>query len=262
MPISASARTTVFCAVWSGDPDRWELLRAHQANLERQSVPVSVVSVFDAGDEPPAWVRGVRVIAARPLTIYQAWNVATQVAETELVMNLNLDDRLGPDAVALLEDSISVNGAALAGGDWRICYSQADTDAVGDAVPARTLPFRPEWPPEPGTVTRLGSGTGERGTFGPATMWRRSLHEKVAYPWELTSGRSIRIVGDLAWWTIVAKHLKARTLKLPVLIGNYHSHPGEQAEFRSADEHEVLAREGVRASNHPLDDIRIRKEAS
>src|SRR5690606_25775729 len=102
-------------------------------------------------------VRGTVVVAAQPLTIYQAWNVATQVATTELVMNLNLDDRLAPDAVALLEDAMTANSAALAGGDWRICYSQEETDAVCESVLSRTLPFRPEWPPVTGAETRLGS---------------------------------------------------------------------------------------------------------
>lgn len=255
---STGARTTIFCAVWSKDPDRHSLLRAHQETLVQQSVPVHGVYVFDDGDPPPSWLRGVAVVANRPLTIYQAWNLAVQVADTELVMNLNLDDRLALDAVARLEGAMV--GTVIGGGDWRVCYNQDDADSVEPSYQAERLDFDPAWPPATGTCTRLGSGTGDRGTLGPATIWPRSLHRQVPYPWQFGSGDPIRIVGDLAWWTVAQKHLRATPIRLPMVIGNYHSHPESQAEFRSADEHEKLINEGIRAEWYPLDDVEITKE--
>ncbi len=260
MPITADAATTVFCAVWSGDPDRWELLRAHQDSLQAQSVDVQVLCVFDDADRPPDWVRGTRVLASQPLTIYQAWNLATQVARTPFVMNLNLDDRLAADAVAVMQTAMA--DADLVGGDWAITYSQADTDAVtGQPVRDATgLPFDPAWPPVAGTPTRLGSGTGDRGTLGPATMWRRALHERVGYPWAFADGEPIRIVGDLAWWQVAGAHLGARTVRVPRILGHYHSHPGGQAEFRSADEHGVLTATGISTRNYPLGTVEVQEE--
>lgn len=257
MPITRDATTTAFCAVWNRDPDRWELLRGHQASLEAQTVPVTPLYVFDDGDAPPDWVRGRRVMASEPLSIYQAWNVATQLAESEHVMNLNLDDRLAGNAVQLMEAGMV--DADLVGGDWQICYSQRRTDAVtGTAArPAGRLPFVPSWPPPNGTKTRLGSGTGERGTFGPATMWRRSLHRHLPYPWAFGDGEPIKAVGDLAWWTAVERHLRARTRRLPLLIGHYHSHPATQAEFRTADEHAMLSSAGISPSNYPMRTVAV-----
>jgi hypothetical protein len=96
---SVSAGVTVFCAVWHGDAARAELVRRHRDNLRRQSVPVTVLYVFDGGDGAPEGLEAETVTASESLTIYQAWNLALAAVKTPLVMNLNLDDRLAPDAV-------------------------------------------------------------------------------------------------------------------------------------------------------------------
>ena len=96
-------RTCVICAVWHGDPERQALLRGHVENLARQTVPVEPIYVFDNGDEPPDWLNARAISVKEPLTIYQAWNVALSLVSTPLAMNLNLDDRLAPDAVEMLE---------------------------------------------------------------------------------------------------------------------------------------------------------------
>ena len=147
--------------------------------------------------------------------------------------------------------------AGLVAGDWHVCYTQPDTDDVKETFRASSLPFAPAWPPAPGSRTRLGSGTGDRGTLGPATLWRRELYQQALYPWQFADGSPIRIVGDLAWWTIVGKHLQAPVIRLPLIVGNYHSHPGDQAEFRSDDEHELLSTLGIRMSWYPHDAIAI-----
>jgi hypothetical protein len=257
---AASASTSVFCAVWNKDPDRHSLLRSHLAVLAAQTTAVNPVYVFDDGDEPPPWLDGTIVVAPHPLTIYQAWNLGVRVADTEYVMNLNLDDRLAPDAVALLEDAVRANDTGLAAGEWNICFTQQATDEVVPSYTARRLPFLPAWPPATGLTTRLGSGTGERGTLGPGTLWRRDLHDRVPYPWQFASGDPIKIVGDLAWWGIVGKHLNKTAIRLPLVIGNYHSHPADQAEFRSADEHAKLSREGIRPGWYPLEGITVSQE--
>ncbi len=227
-------RTTVICSVWHGDPNRWELLRGHQENLQALHAPVDAVYVFDGGDQPPTWLLGKSVSVKQPLTMYQAWNVALAMVETPLVMNLNLDDRLAPDAVGLLEVAMLREKAAAVGGDWNIRYTQAETDAVEPSCAAETLPFDPAWPPAAGTRTRLGSGTGHRGTLGPAVMWRMNAHLRVPrYPYRMEDGTLLRKAGDLAWWSLLGNALGEKLARVPRIIGNYYSHPSEQAEFRT-----------------------------
>jgi hypothetical protein len=234
-------RTTVICAVWHGDAQRHELMQEHARNLAAQTVPVEVVYVFDGKDEVPESLPGRKLVAHENLTIYQAWNVGLSIVETPFVMNLNLDDRLAPDAIERLEAALIENGAALAGGDWKVCYSQPETDAVEPCYPTDRLPFVGAWPPPTGTLTRLGSGTGERGTFGPATLWRLDAHLGAPrFPWRFPDGTRIRVIGDLAWWTVLRNHQKAGMTRLALVIGHYHSRPGSQAEFRGPQNEETL----------------------
>jgi hypothetical protein len=227
------ARTSVICAVWHGDADRHRLLQGHAENLAKQTVPVEPVYIFDGRDEPPASIPGHKVVAHENLTIYQAWNVGLAMVSTPFVMNLNLDDRLAPDAVELLENTLLREEAALVGGDWKVCYSQEETDAVERVFPADRLPFAPAWPPPAGTRTRLGSGTGERGTLGPATLWRMDTHVGVPrYPWRFPDGTPVKVIGDMCWWMLVTQHLNKKAVRIADVIGNYYSHPNAQAEFR------------------------------
>jgi FkbM family methyltransferase len=240
--VRALPRTSIICAVWHGDPKRHDLLRGHAQNLARQTVPVDPIYVFDGGDAPPDWLEARSLAVKEPLTIYQAWNVALSLVATPLAMNLNLDDRLAPDAVELLERELLRNRAVAAGGDWKICYSQQETDDVEPCYPAQRLPYVGDWPPQPGTRTRLGSGTRDRGTtFGPATIWRMESHVGAPrYPWRLRDGSLLRANGDLAFWQLLQSNANFRVLAVPMVIGNYHSHPQDQAEFREADERTLL----------------------
>jgi hypothetical protein len=227
-----SAEVTVICAVWNKDPLRHELLRAHRENLRRQSLAVHPLYVFDGGDTPPVGLDAQTIAASGDLTIYQAWNLALAAVRTPLVMNLNLDDRLAPDGIEKLAAHLEGSGAVLAGGDWRICYSQDETDAVTPCRPAQDIAFALDCPPTVRTGHRLGSGTGERLTFGPATLWRMAAHATVPrYPWRLQDGTLIRSVADGAFWSILAR-VGAPLTRLPWIIGHYHFHPHEQAEYR------------------------------
>jgi len=236
----------VICAVWHKDPERHELLRGHAENLARQTVPVDPIYVFDGGDEPPDWLPGRKISVKESLTIYQAWNVALSLVETPLAMNLNLDDRLAPDAVALLENELRRTRAIAAGADWNVCYSQSETDAVEPCYPVSRLPYVGEWPPPPHTRTRLGSGTGERGTLGPASIWRMEAHIGLPrYPYRLRDGSLLHSNADLVWWQVLQRNPNYKVLALPIVIGNYHSHPQSQAEFRFADERPLMNDPGV-----------------
>lgn len=243
--------TTVICAVWHKDPKRHELLRGHFANLAAQTRPLRALYVFDNGDQPPADLFGTgqakqgecvaeTIVAGAPMSIYEAWNLALAAVRTPFVMNLNLDDRLSTDTVAHYEPAIQAQGVGLVGGDWRICYTQGDTDAVGPCIPATDLPFSPHWPPAPGTVTRLGSGTGERGTAGPACLWNMAVHMRLPrYPYRAANGTLIRGIADSVFWTLIDR-IPLQRVRLPLIVGHYYSHPGEQAEFRHLGEERLL----------------------
>jgi FkbM family methyltransferase len=246
--LARAAKTTVFCAVWHGDPGRAELLRGHARTLDRQSRPVERVYVFDGGDTPPAGLEGQVIVAREPLTIYEAWNLAISAVRTPYIMNLNLDDRLAPDAVEKLESTLEREGATIVGGDWRVCYDQASTDATSPCAEAGAVPFVGEWPPPAGTVTRLGSGTGQRSTLGPATLWRTDAHRLFPrFPHRFGDGSPIRVIGDAVFWLLLANVAKKKVTRLPAIVGNYHSHPESQAEFRasSADEERKLEQVGI-----------------
>jgi hypothetical protein len=241
------ARTTAICAVWHADPDRFELLAGHSANLDQQICPVKRIYVFDNGDDPQINFTGRAINSQDRLTVYQAWNLALSKLDTPFVVNLNLDDRLAPDAIALMEDALDAGGD-LVGGDWKMCYNQRDTDVIAPCYPADTIPYVSAWPPDEGSITRLGSGTaGSRRTFGPACMWRAALHQQIGkYPDQFGDGTLIRVIGDSIWWRVLQKHQK-NMIRLPTIIGNYHSHPQTQAEFRHSalDEEQALQNVGV-----------------
>jgi hypothetical protein len=233
---------TVISAVWHRQRDKLELLQGHMANLAAQNVPVRPIYVFDAGDPAPEWLTGLKIVASEELTIYQAWNLALAATQTPFVANLNLDDRLAPDALgrmalALIEDP----EAFLVGGDWLICHTQAETDAVEPTRDARAVPLLSRWPPGTETGRRFGSGGDtSQGSMGPACLWRMAAHLQVPrYPYRFADGTLIRVIADALWWDLIRNHLGKRLLRLPLVIGHYRTWPGEQAEFRysAADEH-------------------------
>jgi hypothetical protein len=161
-------------------------------NLARQTAAVDCIYVFDGGDEPPSWLNARAVMVKEKLTIYQAWNVALSLVETPLVMNLNLDDRLAPDAVELLEAEILKSRAVAVGGDWKICYSQAETDAVERCYPARSVPFVADWPPKPGTRTRLGSDWASAARSAPPRSGAGCAYRRAALSLALRDGSLLR----------------------------------------------------------------------
>src|SRR5262249_35580747 len=154
------------------------------------------------------------------------------LVETRFVMNLNLDDRLCCDAAELMETALMRNTEAIiVGGEWKVCYSQRETDEVDRSYSVDHLPYASHWPPLPGTRRRLGLR--EQGTLGPTTMWRMTAHVTIPrYPWRLPDGTVLQIGADSIWWWLLRNHLNRKPVLLPFIIGNYHSHPADQARFR------------------------------
>lgn len=222
-------KLTVFCAVWHKDKNREALLRGHMKTLDQLQSQVDRIYVFDGNDSPPKWLKGEIIKVKSELTIYEAWNVALSRVMTPYVMNLNLDDRLHYKATSLMIDALE-NGADLVGGEWEICFNQNETDSK---IYTDNLEFLPSWPPEHEKKTMLGSGNGQRGTYGPACAWKMNLHiDFPRFPYSFSDGKKIKVIGDMLWWMVLKSKNKA-LYRIPAVIGKYHSHPNDQAEFRS-----------------------------
>ena len=234
--MNTSTLTTVICAVYKKDPNRHDLLKGHMKTLDSQTADVSRVYVFEDNDQPPEWLTGECIVLSRPCTIYEAWNVALSMVRTPYVMNLNLDDRLNIDAVERMHEALAGEpGKKIVCGDWLINFTQEDTDEVGYCVESASIASVSIWPPEKKEVpTKLPAASRAGGTLGPATMWRSELAiDFPRYPYRTTAGAMLLVEGDRAFWAaVMLGYGKESVLRLPIIIGNYHSHPYEQAEFR------------------------------
>jgi hypothetical protein len=232
---------TVIVAVWHRQRDKHELLRGHMDNLARQTVPVAPIYVFDNGDDPPGWLRGQKISASTPLTLYEAWNLALAATRTPLVANLNLDDRFAVDALGGLTAVLQEDpDAVLVGGDWIVCHSQEETDAVGVVRAVDGVARIGAWPPGPERGRRLGTGDDAKHvSMGPACLWRMDAHLTLPrYPYRFADGTPIRVIGDSIWWQLLGTRLGKRLVRVPYVIGHYRTWPESQAEFRysAADE--------------------------
>lgn len=237
-------QVSVFCAVWHKQPDKLELLRSHRENLRAQSIAVEPCYIFDNGDEPPAWLDAPWHSFAQPLTIYEAWAAGAALSHTRYVMNLNMDDRLATGAARALLGMAQATGAALVGGEWDIRFDTNHLTENFDVSDLYESQFAPDWPPKPLDGLRLGSGTGERGTYGPSTLWDVSQTGKP-YPTHFGNGEPIKSIGDAIFWELIrAKELKLA--RLPMVIGRYYSASDAQAEFRPHADGENLRNHGLR----------------
>jgi hypothetical protein len=233
-----SVPVTVISAVWRHQQDKEALLQGHMANLDRQTVPHERIYVFDEGDQPPEWLKGHALTSREPLTLYQAWNVALSLVRTPFVMNLNLDDRLAIDGIEVLLATLNQDPEIyLAGGDWKITSSEAETNAIDRAYPLDRLPHSLCWPPASDVEARLGSGDGlNTFSFGPACLWRMDAHLAIPrFPYRFADGTLMKVIGDAVWWHLLATHAQKKLARAPLVIGNYRTWPSSQAEFRHDD---------------------------
>lgn len=240
---SDTALVTVFCAVWHRQNNKHELLKSHYINLRQQSVGVRIVYIFDNGDTPPEWLDADCYVFSHSLSIYEAWSAAVALSNSAFLMNLNMDDRLASNAVELLVGAACASSAALVGGEWLICFDQSHLDDPFKAPILTASEFVPDWPPRPRERLRLGSSTGERGTFGPATLWNSKALGKY-YPSYFADGSIIKSIGDAVFWDMLQKK-KLRCTRLSLLIGKYYSSPSDQAEFRANEDNGLLQRYGI-----------------
>ena len=73
------------------------------------------------------------------------------------------------------------------------------------------------------------------------------LHlEFPRFPWMFGDRSLIRTIGDAVWGKLLEGAGK-KIVRLPMVVGHYYSHPGEQAEFRNPanTETETINRVGI-----------------
>ncbi len=237
------ALTTVFCAVWHKQPDKEELLRSHWANLKAQNVPVEACYIFDNGDEAPEWLDATWHSFSEPLTIYEAWAAGVALARTPYVMNLNMDDRLATDAVRQMTAIAQATKSALVGCEWKVVFDRKHLTETFSSEDLWDSTFAPDWPPLPTPNLRLGSGTGERGSLGPATLWDINLLGKW-YPTHFNNGEPIKSIGDMIFVQVLLLN-KAKMTRVPLILGRYYSDVNTQAEFRTHRDDEYMESSGV-----------------
>ena len=76
-------------------------------------------------------------------------------------------------------------------------------------------------------------------------MWRLEAHRRLPrYPYRFADGTPIRIVGDAIWWHAIEQMMRKKIVRLPLIVGNYRSHPSTQAEFRYSAAEE-LAKQNI-----------------
>lgn len=147
-PDSASERhvnpiATVITAVWHQQKDKEALLAGHMENLRRQTAPHRAIYVFDAGDAAPAWLEGTKITVSDPLTLYQAWNIALANVMTPLVMNLNVDDRLAPDAIEVMAGDSAIPMSSWWVAIGRSASAKRTPTMCGRLIPSSNCPAFP-----------------------------------------------------------------------------------------------------------------------
>lgn len=236
---------TVFCAVWNKQKNKDELLSSHYQNLMKQNLNLEILYIFDENDNVPEWLDASVYCFEDSLTIYEAWAAAVTLCKTKYILNLNLDDRLATNAIEYLLRFIKLTNSALIGGEWEICFTDSHLNQSFKVSQINETKFYKEWPPKNNLKIRqrLGSGTNERGTFGPSTLWDL---EKIGkwYPTNFNNGEKITSIGDSIFWSLLGM-LKLKRHRIEMLIGKYLSDPNNQAEFRNYNEWDKFKSTGV-----------------
>lgn len=229
--VPVSARTTVLCVAWHRQPGFDDLLRSHAACLDSQTREHERLYVIDGGRPAPAWLRGRAHVLPDAVSFERALRVGLELVETPLVINLNSDDRLYANALAVLELLVDRHGAEVAVGEFLVCYSQADADAaIGQRcrpIPD-DLPVPSSWPPRDRQRCRLGSGRPDpswtQATLGPSVLWRTTIGENARRELPCDNGGARKSDGGAP-----------EVRRAELLVGHYFSHPESQAEFQRGD---------------------------
>jgi glycosyltransferase involved in cell wall biosynthesis len=150
-------------------------------------------------------IRGVP--SPRP-GLYAAWNAGIQVSQGQYLCNLNSDDRLREDALAVMAAALDAHPeVCLVYGDSLVTTRPGETFAHNSSRGRRLA--QPNYQPR---VLLAGC------CCGPHPMWRRSVHA-----WAGGFDETYAITGDYAFWLRLAE--RAPMLHLEETLGLYLDHP-------------------------------------
>jgi FkbM family methyltransferase len=141
------------------------------------------------------------------VTLYKAWNIALNMAESEYATSANCDDRHRPDALELMANYLDNNH------DCVLTYAD---QLISDKANARFEDVKCE--------TRWGwddwdySTLEKRCIVGPQPLWRINLHDKYGYFRE-----DYKSAGDYEFWLRIGKNEKF--YRYPDILGVYYYNP-------------------------------------
>lgn len=150
----------------------------------------------------------LKYMSVKKSGLYHAWNAGIRSSKSRYLINLNSDDRLGPDALRLMSDFLDKDPeTALVYGDSYITHTPNETFNKNSSHNKR-LDF-----PKYTHVNLLISCV-----CGPHPMWRRSVHGKIGL-----FDENYKICGDYEFWLRMAD--KYKITRIPGILGLYYKNP-------------------------------------
>lgn len=165
--------------------DRLEVVVVDSGSTENES---EIALAYKQAGAP------IKLIRTQKETLYASWNRAIEIATGDYLLSANTDDRLVPEACAVMVEALDSNP------EIALVYSDAwETSVEEEVIACSLLSYRP----------------GRRRVFrrpyshtalllecccGPFPMWRRSIHAQVG-----SFDAAFSIAGDWEFWLRIAE---------------------------------------------------------
>jgi glycosyltransferase involved in cell wall biosynthesis len=154
-------------------------------------------------------------------SMYAAWNRGIRPAQGDYIIPANCDDRLHPDACAILADYLDAHDNT-----GMICPDSYVT-STPNAVWSTDYELSSAPPYPEGRLNFPNVPLTTACTIGNTPMWRTSLHEQYGL-FDL----SYLIAGDYEWALRLAAH-GVRIDRVPDVLGLFYFHPSTQGQLYS-----------------------------
>lgn len=152
-------------------------------NLQGQECRILAIAQKDHAEARVLLDRGIDTILTDGVpTIYKAWNMAIEQADTRYITNANSDDLVYEGAYKKLADVLDRRK------DYAVAYGNLDMEKDGNIVQIET---------KEGDLSLLV----ENCFVGPMPMWRRELHTKYGL-----FDEKLMVAGDYEFWLRLASH--------------------------------------------------------
>jgi hypothetical protein len=241
---------TVVCSAWHKQQHLDQYFRQHSQALLRQTIPVKIIYVCDGGMSLEAPGPGVTMVTvSEGIRTAEAFNLGLALANTPFFATLNIDDFFFRNALEVQVGAMKQIGCDAFYGDWEVRFT-TEGDIERDCFGLEQLRPCLDWPPEKAPGLRLGNGDGQRGTWGPAPIFRTEAIRSVGgFPKTFGDGTPIPTIIDFIVWHRMLEARKTVS-RGELVVGSYYSNPETQQEFRGGsvpDEHKRYEQFGVMA---------------